>query len=115
LCNTHQLLACLLQETVLYVGAGRTLRALTLEGHALWTYRLATGNGTITVGPVIARPPSRMNEPPFVIFGTEDGTLHAVQAQVCVCESVCACVCYNQGHITLRVCVCVLQSGAHHT
>lgn len=72
-----------MQEGVLYIAAGQAVRALNADGLPVWTYHVAAASGAITVGPVVARPPSRSGEPPLVVFGTADGALHAVQAHVC--------------------------------
>jgi outer membrane protein assembly factor BamB len=70
------------QDSILYVATKGAVRALDLDGNELWTHHLDPSDADINAGPAIAKPPTRQNEQPFVFFGTQGGSLHAIQARV---------------------------------
>jgi outer membrane protein assembly factor BamB len=76
-----------MQDQTLYVGTQGALRALDFDGNEIWTYHLKGSDVDISSGPVVARAPQRQGEQPLVFFGTQGGSLHAIQARVRLCTA----------------------------
>ena len=80
-----------MQENTIYVATEGAVRALDLQGNLLWAHFLDASDANINAGPVVARIPTRPEEEPFVFYGTQGGTLQALQARVR------SSLCYNAG------------------
>jgi hypothetical protein len=79
------------QDQTLYVGTRGALRAMDFDGNEVWTYHLKGSDVDISSGPVVARSPQRQAEQPLVFFGTQGGSLRAIQARVRLRATTCAC------------------------